>query len=245
MFTVDTVPSTETLAGELWSCTITLTDPDGASISGSDSIIIRQMNPVWTQLWSESLDQVIGAITYTDSGGMQYSDSQQGQDCWRQTAGTSALYAPVSRSGSVLEAVEIEFLWLAEYGDISLLPLSNMFGTNGAEDYFSIDLEYYSNLPEIYWSYGDWMTVDASGLLSSSSSYGAFTLNQWQTLRVEYDYQLNQTLVYLDGVLVIDTTAIPLDDMQDTYVQIRSNNQRNGEVMDVCWGNLTIYEGTP
>ena len=245
MFTVDTVPSTEILAGELWTCTITLTDPDGASISGSASIIIRQMNPVWTQLWSEYLDQAVGAITANHSDGTQLSDSLQGQDCWRQTATYSAIYVPVSRTGSELEAVEVDFFWLGEYGEISLLPLSNIFGSNGAEDYFSIDLEYTSPSTSVGWSYGDWMTVDTEGTISSSSGHGNFGINQWQTLRVEYDYLLNQILVYIDGTLITDSNSIPLDQLQDTYVQLRSSGDTRTAIMDVCWGELTIYEGTP
>ena len=271
MYTIDTVNSTDIQAGDVWACTITLTDSTGASISGSSSIVVRQTNPTWTLLWDSSLYDPNGpelAFAFAEStNGQQFwhqmSTSNSVDDCWMmEGGGSSALYVPVSRSGSDLEAIEVDFYWYSNASSLqnpdqtlSVFPMSSAATGAGLRDFFGVRL--YEVVVPGSTSQNTNMTLlqgaymgagSGSNFVETNGTITSTARNQWQTLRVEYDQGLQEVTTYLNGTLIFEHPAASEDPvdfslLDDTYVVLRAGSSTTG--FAVCWKDLIVYEGTP
>ncbi|MEC7988059.1 MAG: hypothetical protein VX278_23020, partial [Myxococcota bacterium] len=243
MFTIDTVPSSELIYGDVWVCIITVTDSDGASVSGSSSTQIRQSEPNWTPFYSSSTLEINGSLSASDTDGTQESMTLNGEDCWSQNASWNVLSIPIPRSGSDLEAIEIDF-YTASQSSFALMPLSGYSPSTTATDFLSVGFDPTFSDPMTV-SYGVEVSLDTEELLSVSQHPASFATNTWQTMRIEYDYLTNITSIYIDGTEFYSTDLLPLSDLQTDYLQLRSGFDCCSTPVDICWKDLVVYEGTP
>jgi hypothetical protein len=242
--TASVVPGSHVTRDQTWTCAVAATDTDATGASATASVTVVSGEPTWTRIWSHALADTPAGSVVLDGGWLdQYIGSAYGRSAWIQPSDWNVVYIPVTRSGTELEAVEVD-VYVPAHAGIALYPLGERNGYNGAEDYFGLGASGATGTMSA--GYGGWYDgcCASSDMVDVATGLPGFTAGAWHTLRAEYDLATNEVSFLLDGTEVYTTTSIPLATLSDAYVQLRTGTPCCSTAADVAWTNLEVYEGT-
>ena len=243
MYTVETIPATETQAGDVWVCLITATDAEGAARSASAYTLIRRPAPLWTQLYEFDHDMQLFATPISDSV-PQVATVRDGQDCWSQQDVWSSLAIASFRSLSDLEAIEADFTVYSPDTKVDLTFWGFDFNYGGVSEYLSIWLTDDQGTEDSKMVWGDWVMPTTTSVNQSEVVLNAgYSIGMTHTVRVETDELLEQVSILLDGSVLYQGTDAEILNLNQPNFYVRS--MRTSNVADVCWHDIKLYEGNP
>jgi hypothetical protein len=226
--------------GEAWTCDVTPSDGTAVGATFSESVAVAYGTTTWTSVWSHPLASAPTGSIYYDGGWLdQYAGTMYGRSAWVQPSDWNGMYIPAGRSSTDLEAVEID-VYVPAHSWAVFSPLANYLDYALTQDYAHFALVGTTGQMTVQY---DASTTGVADYTLTSSLTG-FTSGTWHTVRVEYDYSLNETSFSLDGIVVYDTTAIPLSTLSDAYVVLGTGTTCCSSAANVAWSNLRVYQGT-
>lgn len=237
----DTIPAAVTEAGDRWSCTVTVRDGEANVSAASESADIAADRIEWTEIYHHTLTATPSGARVMDGAWLgQGPRSLYGRTAWVQRSDWNALYIPVPRSETAHEAVEVD-VYAPSHAAFRIYALGAHHGYNGAKDYMSLGAkggEFSVSYGGSYSGHGG-----SSGIEKVADGIDGYDSATWHTVRVEYNFDDEETIFLVDGVEIYRTLDIPLNDLSDSVVQLRGGYACCSVPADLAWSNLRVFEG--
>jgi hypothetical protein len=236
-FDTEEVPAGETVGGETWRCAVEAADDSAASAVGAGEVSVGAGGVVWTEIWSHPLNSMpAGAQAYNGAWLGQGAVNMYGRAAWVQTSDWNILYVPATRSGSGLEAIEVD-VYFPSHVSAVIYQYSKYANYANVQDYAGVH----------WWSGTTDVQYDAPPSGGSPASIGTFrgalTSGRWQTIRMETDVYNNSLSVAVDGVTLVTTQSIGLSGLSRDFVSLGGGSTCCSTASNIAWSNLRVFQG--